>query len=63
MQKSAKIQVITFFLAAGSSPGCVTETPVLTDQMGALLILGVPLVFHRQQRVMFLPRVCPGTCS
>lgn len=39
MQKSAKIQVITFFLAAGNFPGCLTEHPALTDQMGTLLIL------------------------
>lgn len=47
MQMSAKIQVITFFLAAGSSPGCLSENPVLTDQMGTLLILGQLLILHR----------------
>lgn len=37
--KLSKIQMITFFLAAGNFPGCLTENPALTDQMGTLLIL------------------------
>lgn len=46
VQKPAEIQVITFFLAAGSSPGCLTENPVLADQMGTLLILGLLLILR-----------------